>query len=125
MQVYVRLTDGPLGNQAMQPNVPGSGARMVFDGIVRPIEEGKEIAGLDYEVYRPMAEEQLERIGCELVKKHGLLALDVEHSVGFVPNYACSFRLIIDSEHRKEGLIAMGEFIDRLKQEVPIWKSAK
>ena len=125
MQVYVRLTDGPLANQAMQPSVPGSGARVVFDGIVRPIEEGKEISGLDYEAYRPMAEEQLERIGCELVKKHGLLALDVEHSVGFVPNYACSFRLIIDSVHRKEGLVAMGEFIDQLKQVVPIWKSAK
>ena len=97
MSVQVRLTDGALGKALEGEAIRGSGARIIFDGIVRPMEDGVEIAGLHYEAYRPMAERQLERIGNELVEKHGLLSMDIEHSFGFVPNYACSFRLIVDS----------------------------
>lgn len=125
MSVQVRLTEGALGKLAEMPTTKGSGARIIFDGIVRPSEDGCEIAGLDYEAYRPMAEQQLERIGKELIEKHGLLSMDIEHSIGHVPNFECSFRLIIDSKHRKEGLHAMDEFIDLLKQDVPIWKQMK
>lgn len=125
MSVQVRLTDGALDDATQTRVVKGSGAKIVFDGIVRPKEDGAEIKGLDYEAYRPMAEQQLERIGKELLEKHGLLAMDIEHSVGFVPNFECSFRLIIDSKHRKEGLRAMDEFIDLLKQDVPLWKRAR
>ncbi len=95
----------------------------MFDGIVRPTEAGQNIDGLNYEAYQPMAQQQLEKIGQEILKKHGLVSMDIEHSVGHVPNMGCSFRLIIGSRHRKEGILAMDEFIDRLKQDVPIWKS--
>ncbi len=125
MAVRVRLTDGPLAEMIQTSFTPGCGARIVFDGVVRPDEDGQAITGLEYEAYRPMAEQQLERIGRELVEKYGLLSMDIEHSTGFVPNFACSFRLVIESAHRKEGLGAMDEFIDRLKQDVPIWKCAK
>jgi molybdopterin synthase catalytic subunit len=30
--------------------------------------------------------------------------------------------LTIDSAHRVEALLAMGEFIDRMKIDVPLWK---
>ena len=125
MSTQVRLTQGPLGPLPSPQYAPGSGAWIVFDGVVRPTEEGQDISGLDYEAYRPMAEQQLEAIGTDLVTKHGLISMDIEHSIGFVPNFKCSFRLIIESKHRKEGLLAMDEFINRLKQDVPIWKSAK
>lgn len=125
MSVQVRLTDGPLSEMADKPTTQGAGARIVFDGIVRPMEDGAEINGLDYEAYRPMAEQQLTVIGNDLVEMHGLLLMDIEHSYGFVSNFECSFRLVIDSKHRKEGLKAMDEFIDRLKVDVPIWKRAQ
>jgi len=35
-----------------------------------------------------------------------------------------SFVLIVESAHRAEALAAMADFIDRLKQDVPIWKRA-
>ncbi len=125
MAVHVRLTEGPLAARSASTYTPGCGARIVFDGVVRPDEGGQAITGLDYEAYRPMADQQLERIGQELVDQHGLISMDIEHSVGFVPNFACSFRLVIESVHRKEGLEAMDAFIDRLKQDVPIWKRTK
>ena len=127
MSVHVRILDGPLEllDQQSSSVSPGCGARIVFDGIVRPFEDGKSIEGLFYDAYRPMAEQQLERIGRDLHDEHGLIRMDIEHSVGFVPNFACSFRLVIESAHRKEGILAMDQFIDRLKQDVPIWKRSQ
>lgn len=125
MSVHVQLTQGPLQPIAPTAYTHSSGAWIAFDGIVRPTEAGQGINGLHYEAYRPMAEQQLELIGQELFEKHALISMHIEHSVGLVPNFACSFRLTIESAHRKEGLAAMDEFIDRLKQDVPIWKSVK
>ena len=125
MSVQVRITTGELAPYSHNEYVSGCGAKFVFDGVVRPSEDGVAIEGLEYEAYRPMAEQQLEDIGRQVLEKHGLIAIDIEHSVGWVPNFACSFRLVIDSKHRKEGLSAMDEFIDCLKQDVPIWKQAK
>ncbi len=124
MGVRVRLTEGALGDWQPGPPTDGVGSRIVFEGIVRPVEDGAEIDGLEYEAYRPMAEKQLALIGTELVEGYGLIGMDIEHSTGFVPNFGCSFRLIVESAHRKEGLAAMGDFIDRLKARVPIWKRA-
>jgi molybdopterin synthase catalytic subunit len=35
-----------------------------------------------------------------------------------------SFRLTVHARHRAESLAAVGEFIDRMKRDVPIWKTA-
>jgi molybdopterin synthase catalytic subunit len=124
MGVTVRLTEGVLVDWQPGPPTGGVGSRIVFEGIVRPVEAGAEIEGLEYEAYRPMAEQQLTMIGVELVEAFGLIGMDIEHSTGFVPNFGCSFRLIVESAHRKEGLAAMDAFINRLKADVPIWKRA-
>ena len=128
---HVRITihDGPLETLTGQSakgasNLPaGTGAAVCFEGIVRPMEAGVAIAGLDYEVYDPMATQQLETLATELIASHGLLGVKVEHSRGHLPVGACSFRLRIFAAHRKEALAAMDEFIDRMKRDVPIWKA--
>jgi molybdopterin synthase catalytic subunit len=122
MGVSVHISDGPL-QAATPPRVPGAGATLVFEGIVRAQEAGKEIAALYYQTYEPMAQRMITSIAEDLIKKHGLLAIDVEHSRGRVGVGECSFRLRVSSRHRKEGIAAADEFIDRLKADVPIWKS--
>jgi molybdopterin synthase catalytic subunit len=87
------------------------------------MEEGKPIRGLRYEAYETMAADMLAAIGEETVCRHGLAGLCVEHSTGLVLAGECSFRLQIAATHRQEALAAMGQFIDRLKKDVPIWKS--
>jgi molybdopterin synthase catalytic subunit len=122
MLVEVHIGDGPLApGQALV--CQGAGAIFLFEGIVRPSEDGKPIAGLRYETYEPMAQSVLTQLSQELLQKHELMAVRVEHSRGHVPVGQCSFRLQLASKHRKEGLAAMDEFIDRLKQDVPIWKT--
>ncbi|MCC6581732.1 MAG: molybdenum cofactor biosynthesis protein MoaE [Phycisphaeraceae bacterium] len=121
MKITVRIHDGPLA-AAERWSVEGAGAVVCFDGIVRPTEAGQPIAGLSYETYDPMAERELARLALEAIERFGLLAVKVEHSRGQVDHGACSFRLRIASSHRKEALAAADWFIDRMKQQVPIWK---
>jgi len=103
-------------------NVPDAGAQLSFDGVVRPLEAGRPIAGLHYQVYEPMASLMLRKLAKDVCGRFHLLALRVEHSRGEVLAGQCSFRLRVASTHRKEALEAMGQFIDRLKLDVPIWK---
>ncbi len=121
MSVEVRLVFGPLSQISARP-AQGSGAWLRFEGIVRPMEDGREILALDYEVYDPMTVRELTKLAEAMVAKHELDAIVVEHSRRRVPVHAVSFRLDISSKHRKAALMAADEFIDRMKREVPIWK---
>lgn len=80
--------------------------------------------GLRYEAYEPMASKELEKLARVTGEKFGLDGVWVEHSTGMVRNYECSFVLVVASRHRKEALAGMDYFIDRMKQDVPIWKTA-
>ena len=102
----------------------GSGAWVRFEGIVRPDENGAVIVALDYEAYEPMASDVLRSLAEDVLARHGLGSIEVEHSRGRVRVGECSFRLTMTAGHRKPALAAMDEFIDRLKRDVPIWKKA-
>ena len=102
----------------------GAGAAVTFEGLVRPMEDGRAVVALDYEVYEPMAPRVLEDLAREMLATHGLVGIAVEHSRGRVAVGECSFRLQIAAPHRQEALAAMAEFIDRMKCDAPIWKNA-
>jgi molybdopterin synthase catalytic subunit len=126
IRTQVSIVDGPVLPGTPSP-AAGAGGLLIFEGFVREIEprEGQPAArveALTYQTYEPMAQNQIARIGDELIEKHGLLGLSVIHSRGLVRVGECSIRVAISSRHRKEALAAMDEFIDRLKKDVPIWK---
>ncbi|MEM9414830.1 MAG: molybdenum cofactor biosynthesis protein MoaE [Planctomycetota bacterium] len=120
-QVEVQLTKGALG-PATDWRPKGAGAVVQFEGVVRPTESGRSLRGLTYECYEPMTSRMLGELGADIVEEHGLIALRVEHSIGFVANHAVSFRLYVASAHRKAALAGMDQFIDRMKQTIPLWK---
>lgn len=121
MIISVAILDGPLPRPEA-PTHSGAGAIVEFAGIVREMENERPLRALHYETYEPMAQNMLEAIARELAERSGLIAIDVMHSRGTVPVGECSFRLMVASAHRREALAAMNEFIDRMKQDVPIWK---
>ena len=121
--IAIEFVEGPLGKAKPGPVLAGNGARVVFEGYVRELEGHERIAALVYEAYRPMAEQVLAAIARHCVTQHHVHGVTVEHSVGRVEVGGCSFRLTIDAPHRKEALAAADEFIDRMKQDAPIWKS--
>jgi len=125
-RTQVTIVEGPIVPAVSAPSA-GAGGLLVFEGFVRELEprEGEptaRIEALNYQAYEPMAQTMIARVGDELIERHKLLGLTVIHSRGRVPVGGCSIRVVIASRHRKEALAAMDQFIDRLKQDVPIWK---
>ena len=127
MTVTIHIESGPLEAATSFP-CDGAGAIVAFEGIIRPhepdeqSEQDRPIEAIEYEAYRPMAEEKLRELAERALQHYGLKRIRVTHSEGRVPVGACSFRLEIASAHRAEGLEAMGWFIDTMKRDVPIWK---
>jgi len=100
----------------------GSGAVVRFEGRVRPNENGKQIAALVYEAYMPMAQEQMEKILTELAQKWPCQLARVRHRTGVVPVGEAAIIIEVHSRHRTEAFALATAFMDRLKQDVPIWK---
>jgi len=122
----VRLIRGPL--QSLDPSESwpggdGAGAVVVFEGVVRSREGDGTIEALDYAVYLPMTERHLRRLALDVGGAFSLIALAVEHSVGRVAVGETSFRLRVAAAHRREALDATDTFIERMKRDVPIWKT--
>ena len=123
MSVEVSISDGPLAAAGSPRVIDGCGAVVVFEGVVRGDEGDETISSLNYTAYDPMATMELTKLAQDVLEKHGLRRVVVEHSRGRVGVGEISFRLTIWSAHRKESLRAVDEFIDRMKVHVPIWKS--
>ncbi len=120
MNVDVVISEEPLHLQAL--TISGCGAVARFDGIVRGLEGGKEIAGLWYEAYAPMAEKVIRGILAELFLEHPCQRVRVSHRIGFVPVGEAAIIMDVHSSHRGEAFALMQKFMDRLKLDVPIWK---
>lgn len=101
----------------------GVGATLRFEGIVRREEEGSELDALEYKTYDPMAERELEALAHNVATTHRLSSLIVLHSRGRVGVGEVSFVLRVAAPHRAEAIAAVDEFISRMKQDVPIWKT--
>jgi len=99
------------------------GAVVEFSGIVRESEGAEKIAGLSYEAYEPMARREFDRIIAELSARHPIQAVLVIHRLGAVPVGEASLLVRVEAKHRGQALAFCGALIDRMKEDVPIWKS--
>jgi molybdopterin synthase catalytic subunit len=95
---------------------PGSGAVVTFEGTVRDVEF------LDYEAYREMAEEQIEKILAAAIERHGLEAAAAAHRVGRVALGEPGVVVAVAAAHRDEAFAGAREVIDEIKAKAPIWK---
>lgn len=98
------------------------GALAEFSGLVRGEENGRDIAALEYEAYSPMAEQVMREIITELVRRHPCLSVRVTHRTGIVPVGEAAIHMLVTARHRAEAFAMLTEFMNRLKQDVPIWK---
>ncbi len=116
--VHVAVRDETLRPEEIARRVsdPGAGAIVSFQGVTR------EVARLDYEAYREMAEERMREILRDCSRRHGLLAAAAEHRVGAVPLGEAAVVVAVSAPHRSEAFAGAREAIDRIKAEAPIWK---
>ncbi|HEX4141266.1 MAG TPA: molybdenum cofactor biosynthesis protein MoaE [Candidatus Methylacidiphilales bacterium] len=101
---------------------PEAGAVVRLEGRVRADEQGRAIRALIYEAYQPMAERQIEKILRELGAQHPCLSVCVRHRLGEVPVGETAIVMETLAAHRAEAFALTSAFMDRLKQDVPIWK---
>lgn len=101
------------------------GSVVEFSGIVREEESRGKILHLNYEAYIEMATHQIHKILDELQKIYPCHFFYLIHRLGKVPVGEASLWIRITSKHRKEGFGLLTEFCDRLKKDVPIWKSTE
>ena len=116
----ISVTQAPLATHGS--NIAGAGAVVVFCGVVRAMENGREIEGIDYEAHGEMAEHQLKRIADQAVEQFRLKRVIVHHRIGFIAVGEASLFLRVASPHRSEGFRASQWIVDELKKKVPIWK---
>ena len=120
-QITVRITTQALSSLPL-PSRDDCGAVLDFFGVVRAEENGEQIAGLEYEAYQPMAERQIEQIIRALIREFPCRSIDVIHRIGFIPVGESSIVVRVAAPHRQEAIAFLAEFMNRLKQDVPIWK---
>lgn len=122
MQITVRFTDRAIDVSDVEPRTE-AGAVVEFRGVVRGTENGAAIGGLLYEIYEPMAERMVRQVVDELNAEHPCLALLVVHRHGLVPVGEAAIYVRVEAGHRSEAIKMLEVFMNRLKTEVPIWKS--
>ena len=101
---------------------PNSGAVVLFSGEVRDNNKGREVTHLEYEAYEPMADKMIEQILKEAKAKFNLNNAECVHRLGSVEISGCAVVVITGAGHRKEAYDANRFIIDKVKNEVPIWK---
>lgn len=124
MKTQIEFTRSPIVPPPAAGDSREVGACLEFSGIVRETENDGKIAGLHYEAYEPMARKTLEQILRELAERHPCETVHFIHRLDFVPVGEASLYVRVCSRHRQAGLDMMGELINRLKLDVPIWKQA-
>ena len=117
------LTEAPL--KAPKRNATDVGALVDFWGVVRKLEDGREIEGIEYEAHREMAEHQLRLIAEQAVENFRLQVVIIHHRIGFIAVGEPSLFLRVTSLHREEAFRASQWIVNELKKKVPIWKKPR
>ena len=120
----VLLTEAPLDAPPQNHDVD-AGAMVDFWGVVRRLEDGREIEGIEYEAHREMAEHQLRQIAEQAAENFRLRVVIVHHRVGFIAVGEPSLYLRLASLHREEAFRASQWIVNELKKKVPIWKKPR
>lgn len=122
MQIQIQLTNKPIPEHLPQPAIARLGAWVEFRGVVRGEENGEPIAALEYEAYAPMAEREIRRLLNDLAQTSPGLMVQVIHRVGTISVGETAVYVGVAAVHRAEAFTLLTEFMNRLKQDVPIWK---
>jgi molybdopterin synthase catalytic subunit len=117
----VSLIQTPL-DLPVRENGPETGAIVDFWGVVRALEAGREITGIEYEAHLAMAEHQMRAIADAAADKFGLARVVIRHRIGFVPAAQPSVVVRVESVRRVAAFHANQWIMDELKRTVPIWK---
>lgn len=122
--VSCRITDAPIDAAALLAGCAthADGAALLFVGIVRNRNEGREVGHLEYSAFEAMAVRVMEEIAAEAARRWEAGRIAVVHRVGRLELGEASVAIAVASPHRDAAYQASRYIIEELKRRVPIWK---
>jgi molybdopterin synthase catalytic subunit len=124
----IAITEEALDIDALVGKItlPNTGAVVLFTGIVRGVtaREKRQTSFLEYEAYRPMAEEKMEQIAHEIRARWPVVqGVVLVQRIGKLTPCTPTVLVGCAAAHRDEGVFEAARYgIDRLKEIVPVWK---
>ncbi|MBK7907927.1 MAG: molybdenum cofactor biosynthesis protein MoaE [Gemmatimonadetes bacterium] len=118
------VVERPLDPAALLAEVSStaSGASTLFVGTVRRVNDGKDVTGIDYTAYGPMAESEMASIVAEAAGRFGTERIVVEHRVGSLALGEASIVIAVSHARRAAAMDAQRFLIEEIKRRVPVWK---
>ena len=122
--VLVRISADPLVVEDALAFVadPGAGGTCLFLGTVRDSSAAGEVTGLQYEAWDELATDRLHEVAAELRERWPVLRVAILHRTGDLAIGEISVVVACSAPHRADAFEACLHGIERLKQDVPIWK---
>ncbi|WP_336021538.1 molybdopterin synthase [Halobellus salinisoli] len=106
------------------PRASHAGAIATFTGRVRTKDgdDDAETLSLTFEKYEGVAEERLRSIESELMERDGVEEVAMFHRTGTIESGEDIVFVVVLAGHREEAFETVSDGINRLKDEVPIFK---
>lgn len=122
--IDIQISDKPLDISACIEWVmsPECGGIDVFIGTVRNATKGKEVVRLEFEAYRQMALNEMQKIAGQALEKWPVQKLLIHHRTGVLQVGEVPVVIAVAAAHRAAAFDACRYTIDTLKETVPIWK---
>jgi adenylyltransferase/sulfurtransferase len=119
-----QITNVPIDRDGLRRELqdPARGALVLFEGWIRNHNEGREVVMLEYEVYRPLAVSEGERILAEAAQRFGIEEAACVHREGLLELGEVAVLAAAVAAHREQAFQACRYIIDEVKQRLPIWK---
>ena len=120
----ITITEQPLDATGFitEINRKHNGGLAVFLGTVRDFTGPTRLAYMEYDAYKDMAEKKMHQIVGEARARWDDPDIAVAHRVGRLELTEPSVIIAVGTPHRAEAFEACRYIIDRIKEEVPIWK---
>jgi molybdopterin synthase catalytic subunit len=124
MSSRCRITRAPIDAAALleECTTAEDGAALLFVGVVRNHNDGREVGHLSYDAYEEMAARVLEQIVAEAEGRWEIGRAAVVHRIGRLEIGEASVAIAVAAPHRGEAYEASRYVIEELKKRVPIWK---
>jgi molybdopterin synthase catalytic subunit len=116
--IVIQTGDVDIGALIAAAKRRGTGAVVVFDGVVRD----DEITEMELEAYEEVAVQELEKIALNATQQFRLLHVDIIHRIGRLVVGENILIIVVSAGHREEAYAGSRYIIEEIKKGVPIWK---
>lgn len=124
MSVRVQNEDFDAGREIarIRDGNPQVGAVAAFVGVVRDMNDGSAVAGMELEHYPGMTEKAITAIIDEAKSRWDIFDVHVIHRIGRLKPTDQIVLVVVASAHRGEAFAACEFVMDYLKTRAPFWK---